>query len=73
MSVGGAARSVSAHAENFQTIVLRREDWTVRIETRTRLSAASAAFHVQAELEAYEGDACIFSREWDRTIPRKLV
>lgn len=69
----GEEDPVSARAENIQTIVLRRGDWTVRVETRTRLSAASDAFHLQAELEAYEGDACIFSKDWDRTIPRELV
>jgi putative CocE/NonD family hydrolase len=69
----GEEDPLSARAENIQTIVLRRSDWTVRIETRTRLSAATHAFHLQAELEAYEGDACIFSRDWDRTIPRDSV
>jgi hypothetical protein len=45
----------------------------IKIETRTRLSATKEAFHLQAELEAYEGDTCIFSKTWDRTIPRDLV
>jgi hypothetical protein len=67
------ADPLSARAENVQTIVLRRGDWTVRIETRTRLSATTGAFQLRAELEAYEGDACIFSRDWNHTIPRDLV
>lgn len=64
---------LSARAENVQNTVLRREDWLIKIETRTQLSATNEAFHLQAELEAFEGDACIFSRTWDRLIPRDLV
>jgi hypothetical protein len=64
---------LSARAENVQNTVLRRADWSIRIETRTRLSATNEAFRLQAEVEAYEGDACVFTRAWDRRIPRDLV
>jgi putative CocE/NonD family hydrolase len=64
---------LSARAENVQNTVLRREDWRIRIETRTQLSATNEAFRLQAEVEAYEGDACIFTRIWDRLVPRDLV
>ena len=47
---------LSAHTEVVQTTVMRRTDWAVRIECRTRLSATRTAFQFSADLKAFEGD-----------------
>lgn len=64
---------LSAHAEIEQKTVLRRGDWSVRIECRTMLSSDRENFRMKATLEAFEGGERIAQREWDETIPRKLV
>lgn len=52
---------------------LRRGDWSVRTETRTVLTSDRARFLVHAELDAYEGDARIFSQNYHFSIPRDHV
>ena len=52
---------------------LSRGDWNVRILTHTRLTSDEDAFRVRASLKAYEGDECLFEKEWDQTLPRKLL
>ncbi len=64
---------LSAHAEIRQRTLLRRREWSVRVETHTQLSATREAFRVQAELIAYENNERFFSRSWDESIPRSLV
>jgi putative CocE/NonD family hydrolase len=55
-----------------------RDDWRVEITTRTVLTCTAAAFHVSAQLDAYEldedrGDPRVHAQSWQRTIPRDLV
>jgi hypothetical protein len=64
---------LSAHTEVVQTTVMRRTDWAVRIECRTRLSATRTAFQFSADLKAFEGDLPFAQREWQVAIPRRLV
>jgi putative CocE/NonD family hydrolase len=64
---------LSAKAEVMQKTLLRRGDWSTRIETHTQLSATQESFHLTAELNAYEGSDLVFSRGWDERIPRNLV
>jgi hypothetical protein len=45
----------------------------VRIETRTRMRATCDAFLIDAELDAFEGERRVFSRDWHAEIPRDLV
>jgi len=45
----------------------------VRTETYSALRASRTHWHVTGRLEAYEGDALILSRDWDKKIRRKLV
>ena len=51
----------------------RRGDWSVETQTRTILTCDEAEFHLDAELDAYEGDRRVYSRNWHRKIPRRLV
>ena len=52
---------------------MRRKDWSVRIESRTRLSATRDAFQFSADLEAFEDDEPFGQRSWQLSIPRQLV
>ena len=69
----GEVDSLSARAEVVQTTVFKRSTWSVRIETRTCFSASVDAFNLQATLDAYEGQTCVFSKEWDCSLPRDMV
>lgn len=52
---------------------LRRGDWQIRTVSRTVLQSTSEEFLLHAELDAFEGERRVFSRNWDVTIPRDLV
>ena len=47
-----------------------RGDFRIRIEARTLLTVSKENLHLKATLDAYEGDARAYSREWDLDIPR---
>ncbi|WP_404361782.1 CocE/NonD family hydrolase [Marinobacter sp.] len=51
----------------------RRGSWAVHTRTRTILTADATTFYIQAELDAWEGDKRIFSRNWDSSFPREFV
>jgi uncharacterized protein len=50
-----------------------RDGWDVTTTTRTVLTSTATAFQLHAELDAYEGDHRVASRNWDYTIPRDHV
>jgi hypothetical protein len=52
---------------------MARGDWRIRLVARARMWSDARAFHMTAELDAYEGDARVFSREWTSAIPRDGV
>lgn len=51
----------------------RRGDWFVRTRTHTVLTADARNFYVCAELDAWENQKRVFSRNWDLTIPRDFL
>ncbi|MHA7816965.1 MAG: CocE/NonD family hydrolase [Pseudohaliea sp.] len=51
----------------------RRGDWSVHTITRTVLGSDRDCFHLRAELDAYEGEARVFAKNWKLSIPRDLV
>ncbi len=51
----------------------RRKDWNVRIITRTVLTSNRESFEIKADIDAYEGDARIFTRTWNFRIPRDFL
>ena len=63
----------SVRGETRWTRGLKRGEWSVRTETRTVLTSDATHFHVRAELDAFEGDKRIYSRNWDVAIPRDHV
>ncbi|MFD7919400.1 CocE/NonD family hydrolase [Streptomyces sp. NPDC059740] len=63
----------SVTGESFWTMSFRRDDWDVRVETRTVLRSSKEEFFVDATLDAYEGDRRVFSRTWNETVGRDLL
>ncbi len=51
----------------------KRGDWSVETHGTTVLRASPTHFHLHAQLDAYEGDQRVFSKNWDHRIPRELV
>jgi len=49
------------------------EGFEASIRTRTVLTCDSESFHLEAELDAFEGGERVFRRRWDRKIPRRLL
>jgi hypothetical protein len=63
----------SARVEIGWSVTRARGTWRVRTETRTLMSCSRDAFEIAATMEAFEGERRIFSRTWDRSVPRDLV
>jgi len=64
---------LSAHAEVVHKTVTRRGDWVVRVDSGTTMQATPDAFHLDAWLEAKEGGRLVFSKRWERSVPRSGV
>ncbi|PMR76715.1 peptidase S15 [Billgrantia endophytica] len=60
----------SARGETYTERVFKRDDWNVEVYTRTVLSCTEEHFHVHAQLDAYEDDYRVFSKNWKNVIPR---
>jgi uncharacterized protein len=64
---------LSALTEVVHKTIMRRKNWSVRIESRVRLGATRDAFQFSAELETFEDEEPFGQRSWQLTIPRQLV
>jgi len=64
---------LSAQAEFDQTTLLRRGDWSVRLECRTRLTGTATTFQFSCDLVAYEGEETVSRRDWTVAIPRQFL
>lgn len=62
---------LSATAEVTWTWEFERKDWRIRTESRTYVSCTKREFIVRARLEAYEGNAKVFERDFEERVPRK--
>jgi uncharacterized protein len=61
---------LSAQAETHWTQTLSRPDWSVRTETWSTMRADRSHFHLTGRIEAYEGDALVFARDFQESVPR---
>ncbi len=50
-----------------------RGDWKVRTTTRTVLTATPTHFRIRAELDGYEGETRVFTKNFQSEIDRDLV
>ncbi|MGE5146084.1 MAG: CocE/NonD family hydrolase, partial [Candidatus Eiseniibacteriota bacterium] len=69
----GETDPLSARGELRQRTILKRDDWSVRVETETCITSTAEVFRFVAKLRAYDGEAEVFTREWDDEIPRDLL
>ena len=64
---------LSARIRAFWVDTMRRGDWAVRTEAESEMWSDETEFHLRAQLRAYEGETCIFEREYKEQIARKLL
>ncbi|WP_216216716.1 CocE/NonD family hydrolase [Amycolatopsis aidingensis] len=63
----------SARGEVAWTTGFRRGGWNAWAVTRTILTCTTTEFRIHAQLDAYEGEVRVLSRNWDTTVPRDHV
>jgi hypothetical protein len=63
----------SAQASMRQTCEIGREGWQTRIETHAQMTSTATTFELRAWMEAFEADKSVCRREWQSSIPRKLL
>lgn len=51
----------------------KRDDWTAYTITRTVLTSTKTHFIISASLDAYQGDARVFSKSWNEKIKRDYL
>ena len=61
---------LSAVSECRWLMTRSRDDWSIRTETSTRLTADAGHFHIAATLKAFEGEKEVFARTWLENILR---
>ena len=64
---------LSAQTECTIATSLRRGDWSVKVECRTRLASTADMFQFACEVVAWEGDALFARKDWTLAIPRMMV
>ena len=64
---------LSARVECRREIEISRGEWKTRVKTFSEMSSDQDFFHLTNLLDAYEGEAKVFSKSWTVKIPRKLV
>jgi hypothetical protein len=61
---------LSARVEYRHVCIYSRNDWQVTTESRLVMTSTADDFILAAELDAFEKDKRVFSRNWDITVPR---
>ncbi|MGH9334320.1 MAG: CocE/NonD family hydrolase, partial [Vicinamibacteria bacterium] len=61
---------LSARTDIRHDVLFQRDDWSARVETSTRIACDAKDFHVEAELEGFEGDRRVFRRAWSVSVRR---
>jgi hypothetical protein len=64
---------LSAHCEVKTWQHYARGQWRIRIDSKVAMDVTMDTFDIRAELDAYEGDARVFSRNWSQRLPRDHV
>jgi putative CocE/NonD family hydrolase len=60
----------TARSEAVRTAGFHRNDWNVRIVTRSTVDALGPCWRLRAVLDAFEQEQRVFSREWTIEVPR---
>jgi hypothetical protein len=64
---------LSAKGEITWETTLGRGDWRVRTECSASLEATAEAWSTRARIAAWEGDVCVFEKEFGRVIGRRFI
>ncbi len=64
---------LSARAEVGWSVGMTRGDWKITTRTRTVMTSTRTSFRQHAELDAFEGDRRVCSKNWNFEIPRDEV
>jgi uncharacterized protein len=64
---------LSAIVRCHRAFSVGRGEWQTTIRTESTLSATASAFQVTNVLDAYEGDARVFTKTWHAEVPRDCV
>ena len=64
---------LSARARTHWTDETRRGDWSIRTEAYAEMTSDAETFYLTARIEAFEGEKLVFSKDFDRRVPRQLV
>jgi len=63
----------SLRGDMFWERSFERGEWRIRTAARTVMTSNDTHFIVRADLDAYEDEVRVYTRSWDRRIPRNLV
>jgi uncharacterized protein len=66
------ADPLAASAECTWRTEIGRGPWATRIDVATRMTSDLRRFHLSATIDAYEGEARVFTRSHSTSIPRDL-
>jgi putative CocE/NonD family hydrolase len=64
---------LSASLRSNRTITIGRREWRIRIETTAKITGDAESFRITNTLDAYEGNARVFSKTWTDVVPRDLI
>ncbi len=64
---------LSGSASDSGLTTMGREGWRIRTRATTVIRCTAYAFLLEAQLQAWDGDAPIFERRWDHRVPRDQV
>jgi uncharacterized protein len=62
---------LSASAEVTWTWIFQRGDWRMSTQTRTLVTCTETEFVVASTVDAFDGEARVFSRSFNKAIPRQ--
>ena len=63
----------SVRGETIWHMGFEREGWKIQTRTKTVLTSTVDAFHIYAELDAYENDSRVASKTWNTTVARDYI
>ena len=64
---------LSAETEMVVCSRMQRDEWSVEVRARTRLTADADNFHLEADLDVYENEGRVLAKTWSVPIPRDCV
>lgn len=64
---------LSAHVRCERMTRIGRDEWQIRIETVSTMTADANAFCMTNVLNAFEGNVPVYSKTWEMKIPRDLI